>query len=111
MEWQDVVRHARLLALTASLLVGCSNPSEVSRVDSPEAAIAKARAAWTAVHDKTSSSTFDSENISRFEPYTATLVGDVWTVKGTIPTDFHGTVPEATIRQSDGFTSVEGKKL
>ena len=50
------------------------------------------------------------EGVKRFEPYTATLTDGVWTVRGTIPSDFHGGAPTATVRQADGLASVTSEK-
>ncbi len=73
-----------------------------------EAAIAKAKGSWVGVYGKTHSATFSDETVRRFEPYTAVLADGVWTVRGTVPAEFHGVVPEATVHQSDGRSSVSG---
>jgi hypothetical protein len=75
-----------------------------------EAAIAKAKSSWASVYVKTHSETFSEKTVQRFEPYTAVLADGVWTVRGTVPPDLHDTVPEATVRQADGGTSVHGVK-
>lgn len=93
------------LALLAS---ACSSSKDGEAILTPEAAIAKAKISWVGVYEKTHSATFSEETVRRFEPYTAVLADGVWTVRGTVPPDFHGVVPEATVRQADGGTSVTG---
>jgi hypothetical protein len=97
------------LVCLAILAIACT-PSRNS--DGPiltaEAAIAKAKVSWEGVYGKTHSATFSDETVRRFEPYTAVLADGVWTVRGTVPAEFHGVVPEATVHQADGLTSVSG---
>jgi hypothetical protein len=72
-------------------------------------AIARARAAWREVVEKRSPAptpTFAEENLARFEPFTATLSDGIWEVRGTIPPGYRGYVPEASVRQGDGFTRI-----
>jgi len=75
-------------------------------------AITAARKSWESVHEKASwQEVFSKESVAKFEPYTATLNGDVWYVRGTIPPGFHGQVPEAHINRSDAHGSVAGVEV
>jgi hypothetical protein len=97
------------MACLVMLASACSHSNDANGpVLTPEAAIAKAKISWASVYKKTHSTTFSEETVRRFEPFTAVLASGVWTVRGTTPADFHGTAPEATVHQADGFTSVEG---
>jgi hypothetical protein len=91
------------MALLAS---ACSSSDGNDSVLTAEAAIAKAKESWAGVYQKTHDPTLSEEAVKRFEPYTATLIDGVWTVRGTVPTDFHGGAPVATVRQADGLASV-----
>lgn len=104
------MKHFVVLAL--ALLASACSPSNGSdgAVLTAEAAIAKAKESWSGVHRKTHDPTLSEESVKRFEPYTATLTDGVWTVRGTIPTDFHGGAPMATVRQADGLASVTSEK-
>jgi hypothetical protein len=51
--------------------------------------------------------TFSPRSIQRFAPYSATLENGTWIVRGTVPTHFHGSVPEARISAGDGVTTVQ----
>ena len=102
------MRHIVILAF-ALLASACSSSNgKDGAVLTAEAAIAKAKSSWTSVYEKTHSTTFSDESVRRFEPYTAVLADGVWSVQGTMPPDFHGEVPEATVRRTDGLTSVKG---
>jgi len=41
-----------------------------------------------------------------YDPSIGRYTDGVWTVRGTIPADFHGGTPMATVRQADGLASV-----
>jgi len=101
-------RHFSILCLM--WLASACSPS--TGKDDPiltaDAAIEKAKISWGLTYEKTRSATFSEETVRRFEPYTAVLDGDAWKVRGSVPPDFHGTVPEATVQRKDGYTSVEG---
>jgi len=90
------------------LLASACAPSQSgdAPISTAEAAIAKAKDSWAGVYQKTHDPTLSEESVKRFEPYTATLTDGVWTVRGTIPPDFHGAAPVATVRQADGLASV-----
>ncbi len=76
-------------------------------VQTAEVAIAEARKSWIALHEKKrGSSLYSKESTDKFEPYTATLEGDVWVVRGTIPDGFHGETLETRVRRSDGGVHV-----
>jgi hypothetical protein len=91
------------------LASACSPSSDKDApVLTADAAIGKAKVSWHLTYEKTRSATFSEENVARFEPYTAVLDGEAWRVRGMIPQDFHGVVPEATVQRKDGYTSVEG---
>ena len=104
------VLKSRVFAFAMCLLslCACSDRNFDAPVRSPEEARASARHAWDSVYSKTKSETFSPQNIRQFEPYTATLRDGVWHVHGTLPSNFHGVVPEATIRESDGRIDVSG---
>jgi hypothetical protein len=102
----------KLQLATLWLVLLASACSSSSGADGPvltaDAAIVQAKIYWRGVYEKTRSETFSDASVNRFEPYTAVLADGVWTVRGTIPSDFHGIVPEASVQQSDGFTRVHG---
>jgi hypothetical protein len=112
---------AATLLTTAMVLVGCGRSSDdrvpvptsdpqiaCTSVEGPgasraaEAAIASARAAWTSIHEKTSSSdVYSPANMAKFEPYTATLNDGVWQVRGTVPPGYLGFVPITSVCKND----------
>jgi hypothetical protein len=66
------------------------------------AAIAQAKAAWIAIHEKDpTNATSAPDYIARFEPYSATLKDGVWHVQGTIPPGFHGRAPVMSVCKND----------
>jgi predicted small lipoprotein YifL len=91
------------LILSAFSITGCSGDGPVL---TPEAAITTAKQAWQSIHDKHPLPQYDQKETSRFEPYTATLQDGVWTVKGTIPPEYHGTALVTTVRKDTGAVSV-----
>jgi hypothetical protein len=76
------------------------------------AAIRAARESWRSLDRDVNykSPLYSKKEIAKFEPYTATLVDDVWVVRGTIPPDFHGQVIETTV-QSDGTVSMSVRTI
>ena len=101
-------RCASLIPLLALLLGACTARTEpAEHVTHEERALAKAHAAWASVFVERADETFSPANIQRFSPYTATLESGVWIVRGTVPADYQGSVPEARIRASDGETRVQ----
>jgi hypothetical protein len=102
----------RFVVLSLALLANACSSSDGndSAVLTAEAAIAKAKESWAGVYQKTHDPTLSEEAVKRFEPYTATLTDGVWTVRGTVPTDFHGGAPVATVRQADGLASVTSER-
>jgi len=70
------------------------------------AAVESARSAWEGVSDKLNrENAFNGDNLARFEPYSATLKGEVWYVTGT-RRDSKGDMPEAYICRVDGQARV-----
>jgi hypothetical protein len=102
----------QLMMMAPILLASARAPSKYG--DDPiltaEAAIAKAKESWAGVHQKTHDPMLSEESVKRFEPYAATLTDDVWTVRGTIPPEFHGAAPIAMVRKADGLASVTSEK-
>lgn len=105
-------RPCRLAPLLVGigLLSACSHPTEP--VNSPETAIASAKSAWASVRAKKEDPIYSTQSTARFEPYIATLQGDEWIVRGTIPPNYHGEVLVTKIRRKDGtiLISVEQSK-
>jgi hypothetical protein len=100
-------RRASLTLLLVLLLGACTSRTEpAEHVTHEERALAKAHAAWASLFVQRADETFSPGNIQRFAPYQATLEDGVWIVRGTIPADFHGSMPEARIRADDGETRV-----
>jgi hypothetical protein len=101
-------RRATLIPLLVLLLGACTSHSEpAERVTHEERALAKAHASWAALFVQRADETFSPGNIQRFAPYSATLENGTWIVRGTVPADFHGRMPEARIRAGDGVTTVQ----
>jgi hypothetical protein len=101
-------RHVWLIPPLALFLGACTPHREpVERVTHEERALAKAHSSWAALFAERADETFSPGNIQRFSPYSATLENGTWTVRGTVPADFHGKVPEARIRAGDGVTTVQ----
>ena len=79
-----------------------ASPYEVSRrpqpirgaILEPEAAIEIALAAWNAIYGQ--------DAIKSQSPYIATLQGNIWTVRGSLPLQFKGGVAVAEISKTDG---------
>lgn len=76
-------------------------------VETPEAAINKAKGVWEAIHEKTKNIHFSKEWTEQFEPFKATLVKGSWVVEGTYPDGYNGCGITATIRKDTGFSSAE----
>ena len=85
----------------ASWDLGCEPPSAgwTPAIPSAEAAIARAKYAWTV-----SSYPLSAQDIARFEPYHAELEGGQWHVYGS-PAGGKGT-PEALVCQKNGGTEL-----
>lgn len=95
-----------LAALSALALTQCAQSQPPVR--SSAAAVATAKAAWSSVHSKVPwEGRYSAANVARFEPYTASLSGGVWTVTGTVVEGISiRDMPLARVRQSDGATDV-----
>jgi len=95
--------------LTALLLLAaCARaPDPAERVTHEERALAKANAAWAGLYSQRADDTFSPPHIRRFAPYTAVLENGVWIVRGTAPAEFHGSMPGARVRESDGVTTIQ----
>jgi len=94
------------LALALSLLA-TAVPAAETPVNTPEAAIAAARRTWQELYEKGRwHAEFGPAAVARFEPYTASNHGGVWTVRGTIPRGYRGIALVTTVRQSDGSVQV-----
>jgi hypothetical protein len=101
-------RRASLILLLVLLFGACTPHTQpAERVTHEERALAKAHSSWAAVFAQRADETFSPGSLQRFWPYTATLENGVWTVRGTVPADFHGSTPEARIRAADGVTTVQ----
>jgi len=96
---------ALLLMIALVPVCGAAPPAPV---DTPEAAIAAARRTWEALDKKGGGhKEFGPAAIARFEPYTASKQGGVWTVRGTLPRAYHGVALVTTVRQADGGVQVQ----
>jgi hypothetical protein len=93
------------LVLIVSACTSHTEPAE--HVTHEERALAKAHASWAALFVQRADETFSPGNIQRFSPYSATLENGTWVVRGTVPSEFHGSVPEARVRAADGVTTVQ----
>jgi hypothetical protein len=91
----------RVIVPTSDPRVGCSVSEGEGASKDAEAAIAHAKAAWAAIHDKTHDETSAPDYLVRFEPYSATLKDGVWHVQGTITPDFHGYAPVMSVCRND----------
>lgn len=80
-------------------------------VTTAEEAVVLAKKAWKSIYEKASwNSIYSKQSTDKFEPYTATLEGDVWVVRGTIPEGFHGETLETSVCRTDGSTFAKGVK-
>jgi hypothetical protein len=104
------MKHFVVLSLVLLASACSSSNGSDGAVLTPEVAIAKAKESWSGVYRKTHDPTLSEESVKRFEPYTATLADGVWTIRGTMPADFHDGAPIATVRQADGLASVTSEK-
>ena len=104
------MRGNRLLTgcvITAVLALAACSDYTGGPVKSRNDAIAAARIGWASVQVKASRrEIYSKETRAKFEPYTAELQDGVWTVKGTIPSDYKGTVLVTQVRASDGSVSI-----
>jgi len=95
--------------MIALCLVGCDllGASKPQPVETPEAAIAAAKSGFQGVYDKASWQTeLSPENVSRFEPYRATLRDGWWDVLGTPRAGYQGRMPRARVARADGRVEV-----
>jgi hypothetical protein len=100
--------RASLIPLLVLFVGACTSHTEpAERVTHEERALAKAHSSWATLFVQRADETFSPVNIQRFAPYSATLEDGTWIVRGTVPANFHGTVPEARIRADDGVTTVQ----
>ena len=77
-------------------------------VNTADSAVAIARKSWGSVQNKAGwNSIYDKASTDKFEPYMATLEGEVWVVRGTIPEGFHGETLETSVCRSDGSVFVK----
>ena len=91
-----------LLAMFASLLIGCQHTVRTSDnyrphtgyVPNPETAVQIAEAVLLPIYGK--------EQVESERPFVANLNGDIWTVEGSLPDGWLGGVAEVDIRKSDG---------
>ena len=88
------------------LFTACGSSSSDRPVNTAEEAVTRAKAAWASIYEKASwHVAYSKENTAKFEPYTATLENGVWVVRGTVPRNYRGEMPEARVRQNDGQVS------
>jgi hypothetical protein len=96
-----------VMLLAVPFVFGCSETSGSSAVHTATEAISRAKLAWRQTYEKAPwHEVYSPDSTARFEPYSATLVNDVWIVKRTIPAGYTGEVIESTVRQSDGSVSL-----
>jgi len=92
----------RTIVSTSDPRVACSAQEGPRGAKDAEDAIAHAKAAWAAIHEKDrNGETTAPAYIARFEPYSATLKDGVWHVQGTVPAGFHGQVPVMSVCRND----------
>jgi len=75
-------------------------------VESDQAAITAAKQAWYSIYEKTGNSSYSALSTSMFEPYSASLDSGTWTVRGSIPNNYHGEFLVTQVLQSNGGVSV-----
>lgn len=96
---------AAVLFLMTDLHAGACPPSSGNAdvVVNADAAVVAAKKAWKSIYEKASwNSIYSEQNMDKLEPFTATLEGDVWIVRGTIPTAFHGeTMKQAFVEATE----------
>ncbi len=94
--------HLSLLLLL-TLIIGCARESHnLDATSAPDAgyvpdkrtAIAIAKAVWIPI--------YGAAHVQTQEPVVATLRGDIWHVRGSLPEDSVGGVAEARISKRDG---------
>ena len=101
-------RRVSFVPLLALVLGACTSHTEpVEVVTHVVRAWATAHGSWAAIFAQRADETFSPASIQRFAPYTATLENGTWIVRGTVPADFHGSVPQARVRADDGVTTVQ----
>jgi hypothetical protein len=99
--------YSWVLLIVVPFFFACSSTSGANSVTTAEEAVSKAKLAWKQIYEKANwHKVYSPESTAKFEPYTATLVNDVWIVKGTIPAGYDGEVIETAVRQNDGSVSV-----
>jgi len=98
-----------IFLLVTQAAISCPpQPGEAAVVNTADTAVAIAKKSWESVHDKTGwNSVYEKSSTDKFEPYAATLEGEVWIVRGTIPEGFHGETLETRVCRSDGSVFVE----
>jgi len=88
-----------IVATSAALACEPAPDGKPPAVPTAEAAIARAKVAWS-----TAEPPLSSEYIAKFEPYRAVLQGEAWHVYGS--PGWPGGTPEASICLSDGSVKV-----
>lgn len=91
---------------TADPSIACPKLNGESLVKDARTAIAEAKAAWNSTFEKNPHGGIGSPaHIEKLEPYSATLRDGVWHVEGTVPPEYHGHAPVASVCESDGRVS------
>jgi len=98
-----------IFLLMTQAAISCPLQSDdAAVVNTADSAVAIAKKSWGSVHDKAGwNSIYEKVSTDKFEPYTATLEGEVWIVRGTIPEGFHGETLETSVCRSDGSVFVK----
>jgi hypothetical protein len=95
-------------AQMGTYVVHAERPTPIS---TPEASISAARQAWEVIFKHGLASdrmlgAFSPKETVRFEPYTATVEGDDWMVRGAVPPGFRGVTLVTAVRRGDGYVTI-----
>jgi hypothetical protein len=104
-------RNDRVVVPSSDPRVACSLTEGPRSSPDAASAIAHAKDAFASVYEKTHSSEASPANLAKFEPFAATLKDGVWHVQGTVPPEYFGPVPVASVCKNDEGATLTWLKM